>query len=101
MPEPKSLSVLETLAAEGRSALEALAVLKQSLKEDSRSGAKKLLEKYEKLAKAQQKEQGRIEALWIYEREARAQGAKRVAGIDEAGRGPLVGAVLWAGVCVP
>jgi ribonuclease HII len=101
MSEPKSLSVLETLAAGGRSALETLSVLRESLKEDPRSGAKKLLEKYEKLARAQEKEQGRIAALWVYEREASAHGAKRVAGIDEAGRGPLVGAVLTAAVVLP
>lgn len=38
---------------------------------------------------------------WQYEQEASAQGAKRVAGIDEAGRGPLAGPVVAAAVILP
>jgi len=101
MSEEKSLSALETLASEGRSPLEALTVLRETLGTDARPGARKLIEKYEKLLRAQEKEQTRVQALWIYEREALAAGAKRVAGIDEAGRGPLVGAVVTAAVILP
>ncbi len=33
----------------------------------------------------------KYESLYVYEKEAFAKGAKLVAGIDEAGRGPLAG----------
>jgi len=36
--------------------------------------------------------------LWALERELRARGARHVAGIDEAGRGPLAGPVVAAAV---
>lgn len=39
--------------------------------------------------------------LWFYEREALARGRKLVAGIDEAGRGPLAGPVVAAAVILP
>jgi ribonuclease HII len=45
--------------------------------------------------------------LWAFERKARNMGCKLVAGIDEAGRGPLAGPVVSAavilpdGVCIP
>ncbi|MHB0912585.1 MAG: ribonuclease HII [Armatimonadota bacterium] len=39
--------------------------------------------------------------LWRYEREARARGHRVVAGIDEAGRGPLAGPVVAAAVVLP
>jgi ribonuclease HII len=39
--------------------------------------------------------------LWIFENEARQNGYLRVAGLDEAGRGPLAGPVVAAAVVVP
>jgi len=36
--------------------------------------------------------------LWEYERRAHARGARRIAGVDEAGRGPLAGPVVAAAV---
>lgn len=39
--------------------------------------------------------------LWIYERAARARGCLIIAGIDEAGRGPLAGPVVAAAVVLP
>lgn len=38
---------------------------------------------------------------WQFERRAQAQGARVVAGIDEAGRGPLAGPVVAAAVVLP
>jgi len=34
--------------------------------------------------------------LWYFEKEATQQGRKKIAGIDEAGRGPLAGPVVSA-----
>jgi len=39
--------------------------------------------------------------LWIYEKQARQNGYLRIAGLDEAGRGPLAGPVVAAAVVVP
>jgi ribonuclease HII len=39
--------------------------------------------------------------MWAYEKEARQNGYNAVAGIDEAGRGPLAGPVVAASVILP
>ena len=39
--------------------------------------------------------------LWYFEKEATQQGCKKIAGIDEAGRGPLAGPVVSAAVILP
>ena len=39
--------------------------------------------------------------LWVYEREAFAEGFRTVCGVDEAGRGPLAGPVCAAAVILP
>lgn len=39
--------------------------------------------------------------LWLYEEQAKAQGYTSVAGLDEAGRGPLAGPVVAAAVVLP
>ena len=39
--------------------------------------------------------------LWYFEKEAAQKGCKVIAGIDEAGRGPLAGPVVSAAVILP
>nr|HID59860.1 ribonuclease HII [Desulfobacterales bacterium] len=39
--------------------------------------------------------------LWAFEKEARRVGFEKIAGIDEAGRGPLAGPVVSAAVILP
>lgn len=39
--------------------------------------------------------------LWIFEKKARRAGFSKIAGIDEAGRGPLAGPVVSAAVILP
>ncbi len=43
----------------------------------------------------------RVQKLYKYEDDARAKGFKLIAGVDEAGRGSLVGSVLVAAVILP
>ena len=43
----------------------------------------------------------RLEAMLVYEREAWGAGRRCVAGVDEAGRGPLAGPVVAAAVVLP
>lgn len=47
------------------------------------------------------KEWRRLCKLVIYEQEARQQGFRLIAGIDEAGRGPLAGPVVCAACIIP
>jgi ribonuclease HII len=46
-------------------------------------------------------ERERIESMMIWERDARKRGFKCIAGIDEAGRGPLAGPVVAAACILP
>jgi len=101
MSGENSLSALDVLAKGCATPQESLGLLKEKLGDDPRPGALQLIRKYEKAVRSRQKEADRVQALWIHEREALAGGAVRVAGIDEAGRGPLVGAVVTAAVVLP
>lgn len=55
----------------------------------------------EKKIEAEEKEHRRFLALCAFEEEAYAAGARLVAGMDEAGRGPLAGPVVAACVILP
>jgi ribonuclease HII len=95
------LSQIEKQALEQADTLKALEWVRQSLAEDTRSGAKKLTQKFEKKAALEEKERKKLEALWHYEGEAALKGFKAVAGVDEAGRGPLAGPVVAGAVILP
>lgn len=87
--------VKELLA--GQPTAEQLAALRQ----DERSGVQKLLAAYDKrLAKAAVERQ-RFEKMLRYERIYYGKGAQYVAGVDEAGRGPLAGPLVIAAVILP
>ena len=64
---------------------------------DARAGVQRLTKRYRR----EQAERARIDALYTYEYAARDEGAKTVAGVDEAGRGPLAGPVVVAAVILP
>lgn len=46
-------------------------------------------------------DRARVEKLYKYEAQARAEGFELIAGVDEAGRGSLVGPVMVAAVILP
>lgn len=46
-------------------------------------------------------ERNRLNQLMIFEKEARKKGFKQIAGVDEAGRGPLAGPVVAAACIIP
>ena len=56
-----------------------------------------ILRRYERT----QRERERLDAMYVYERAAVAAGHRLVAGVDEAGRGPLAGPVAVAAVILP
>ncbi len=61
----------------------------------------RLIQKYTKMLKAIEQERARIQEMSIYEKDAFINGVNYVAGIDEAGRGPLAGPVVSAAVILP
>ncbi|MCX7746525.1 MAG: ribonuclease HII [Clostridia bacterium] len=62
---------------------------------------KKLIEKYAKKVSSYQEEQKRFNNMCLFEKEAFSNGVQWIAGIDEAGRGPLAGPVVAAAVIFP
>jgi ribonuclease HII len=42
-----------------------------------------------------------VQDLWVFERQIQKDGFARIAGVDEAGRGPLAGPVVAAAVVLP
>ena len=64
---------------------------------DARQGVRRLVRRYDK----EQAERARVAALYAYENAAADEGYGIVAGVDEAGRGPLAGPVSVAAVILP
>ncbi len=84
---------MERLFAEGPVTEELL----EACRHDARKAAGTLLRRYERA----QKEKERLLSLYDFERQAWAEGLELVAGVDEAGRGPLAGPVSVAAVILP
>lgn len=72
-----------------------------ALQDDPRSGAQKLVRFCRERQAEWRQEQDRLVRMYGYERQVRAMGYKLVAGVDEAGRGPLAGPVVAAAVILP
>lgn len=88
-----TISEIEKRLAEGEVPDEFLA----ACREDKRRGVERLLQKFQREAA----ERERVAGLYTYEREAEKEGFALVAGVDEAGRGPLAGPVVVAAVILP
>jgi len=72
-----------------------------SVKSEFGTSIENLIAKYEKKKENMEKEFERIAAMYAFERKAYEEGCKFVAGVDEAGRGPLAGPVVAAVVILP
>lgn len=68
------------------------------LKKDPRRGVAILLERFYRRLEARLQESKRLHKMLSLERELWQSGFKQVAGVDEAGRGPLAGPVVAAAV---
>ncbi|MDF2988051.1 MAG: ribonuclease [Eubacterium sp.] len=69
--------------------------------QNQNTGIAKLLEKYYRLQEKRKAELERLENMLAFEKRARLEGCKYIAGVDEAGRGPLAGPVVAAAVMFP
>lgn len=65
---------------------------------DSRRGAQELLKRFHRRRKAGEDELKRLEKMLVQEKLLWNQGLTKIAGVDEAGRGPLAGPVVAAAV---
>ena len=68
---------------------------------DSRVAVKKLLQAYHKRVEKAALERERFHKMLSYEINYYEEGAKLIAGVDEAGRGPLAGPLVIAAVIMP
>ncbi|HPO14898.1 MAG TPA: ribonuclease HII [Candidatus Hydrogenedentes bacterium] len=69
-----------------------------ALQQDRRAGARALYERCLLLQAGAETEDRRLESMLAFERAAQASGFSRIAGVDEAGRGPLAGPIVAAAV---
>lgn len=73
----------------------------EACEKDPRQGVQRLAVRFVKDQQAQAKEQGRIQLLLVEEKKLWKKGYDFLAGIDEAGRGPLAGPVVAAACILP
>ncbi len=71
------------------------------LSADRRTGVRRLAERCQARCDRERRERERLSAMLSYERAARENGFTTIAGVDEAGRGPLAGPVVAAAVVLP
>lgn len=95
--EKQSISAIKQLLKEGSITDEALAKLRL----DKRKGIQTLLKSYDAKLKKQADLLRKFRSMSYYENENRKRGCKYIAGMDEAGRGPLAGPVVAAAVILP
>lgn len=72
-----------------------------ALARDPRQSARVLYRQWARRLAREVKEAGRVEELFRYEFQLVREGYETVAGVDEAGRGPLAGPVVAAAVVLP
>jgi len=73
----------------------------KTLRRDPRVGARALASRWARRRAREAAERSRLTELFAFERDAWAAGISPVAGVDEAGRGPLAGPVVAAAVVFP
>ena len=92
-PADYTIREIDKFFAEGEIDLDFLAACRL----DSRKAVGTIVRQYERM----QKEKARVLSLYAYEKKAWIEGCPLVAGVDEAGRGPLAGPVSVAAVILP
>lgn len=72
-----------------------------ALSEDGRAGVREIYMKLLRAESLMAREMKRLAKMFLYEEDLKARGYHPVAGVDEAGRGPLAGPVVAAAVVLP
>jgi ribonuclease HII len=73
----------------------------KALKTDSRKGVQRLVLKWERQEQQKKQVHEQFVNMTSFERKYRSEGFQNIAGIDEAGRGPLAGPVVAGAVILP
>lgn len=94
----KVKEIEEALLCAGEDEIQALM---DTFRTDERASVQNLIKKTERRLEKEEKERIRMKAMWDFEREAKEQGYRWIAGTDEVGRGPLAGPVVAAAVILP
>ncbi len=71
------------------------------LRQDPRRGARKAWRSLHRRQERHRRAERRLDELLQFEKDLRCGGARAIAGLDEAGRGPLAGPVVAAAVILP
>lgn len=87
-----TLTGVRSLLAEKGNSLSA--EVRNTLSQDNRVGVRKLYQQFCRREALEVQEQIRLKKLQFYEEDLRRKGYSLIAGIDEAGRGPLAGPVV-------
>ncbi|MBY7143651.1 ribonuclease HII [Virgibacillus sp. NKC19-3] len=95
--ENRSIAVLKKLFDSGALHEDCIT----QLKTDDRKGVQQLIKTYEKKKRKEEIAEKKFMEMSIFEQRAYANGYEYIAGIDEAGRGPLAGPVVAAAVILP
>ncbi|MCL6634945.1 MAG: ribonuclease HII [Peptococcaceae bacterium] len=72
-----------------------------AMAEDPRAGVREIHRRLKRAEAALEMERRRLAQLFLYEEDLWSRGQAPVAGVDEAGRGPLAGPVVAAAVILP
>jgi ribonuclease HII len=72
-----------------------------ALENDSRAGVKQIALTIRRRREKEQREDARLESLLCFEKALWSEGYRNIAGVDEAGMGPLAGPVVAAAVILP
>ncbi|UJL47920.1 ribonuclease HII [Virgibacillus sp. NKC19-16] len=95
--DKKSITALKQLFESGEISEELIS----HLKTDDRKGVQQLIKSYEKKKYKEEMAEKTFIEMSVFESRAYANGHEYIAGIDEAGRGPLAGPVVAAAVILP